>query len=224
VLCRYGQTAVLSIAYRVAPEHPFPAAVDDALASWRWARANAASLGIDVSRMSIGGDSAGGNLAAVVSLLTARTDEAPANQLLIYPAVDPVTARQSRQLFREGLFLTMRDVEAFELAYRGGQQGEATDPRVAPIRAAGVHGIPPALVITAGFDVLRDEGEAYAAALEAAGNTVRLHRFPSLTHGFIHMTDVSPAARDALREVATGFRALADAASATDGSRQAVKP
>jgi acetyl esterase len=223
VLCRFARTSVLSVAYRLAPEHPFPAAVDDALAAWRWACDNAGPLGADRSRISIGGDSAGGNLAAVVSLLTARTAEAPAAQLLIYPAVDPVTVRRSRELFGDGLFVTMRDVEAFEHAYRGGQRGAARDPRVAPLFAADLHGLPPALVITAGFDVLRDEGEAYAAALEGAGNIVRLRRLSSLTHGFIHMTDVSPTARRAMRDVATGFRALIDSIPTREREHQAVK-
>lgn len=222
VLCRFARTAVLSVAYRLAPEHPFPAAVDDAVAAWRWACANAGTLGIDRSRISIGGDSAGGNLAAVVSLLTARTDEAPAAQLLIYPSVDPVTVRRSRELYGAGLFLTTRDVEAFERAYRGGQSGEGSDSRVAPLLAAD-QALPPALVAIAGFDVLRDEAEAFAAALAAAGNSVRLLRFPSLTHGFIHMTDVSPAARRAMREVATEFRALIDALPVKDRDRQPVK-
>lgn len=223
VLCSYARTAVLSVAYRLAPEHPFPAAVDDALAAWRWALANAGTLGVDRLRISIGGDSAGGNLAAVVSLLTARTTEVPAAQLLIYPAVDPVTERRSRELFGAGLFLTMRDVEAFEKAYRGGKSGESRDRRVAPLFSSDLDDLPPALVVTAGFDVLRDEGEAFAAALEAAGNSVRLRCFPSLTHGFIHMTDVSPAARRAMREVATGLRELLDSAAVKDRGRQAVK-
>ena len=223
VLCHHARTAVLSVAYRLAPEHPFPAAVDDALAAWRWVLDNAGTLGIDRSRISIGGDSAGGNLAAVVSQVTARTDDAPAAQLLIYPAVDPVTSRRSRELFGEGLFLTMRDVDAFERAYRGGRQGTGRDPRVAPLFADDLRELPPALVVTAGFDVLRDEGEAYAAALERAGNVVRLRRLSSLTHGFIHMTDVSPAARRAMREVATEFRALLDTLPVRDRERQAVQ-
>lgn len=222
VLCRHGRTAVLSVAYRLAPEHPFPAAVDDALAAWRWARTNAGALGIDWSRISIGGDSAGGNLAAVVSLLTARTDDAPEAQLLIYPAIDPVTARTSRELFADGLFLTMRDVAAFEREYRGGRTGDARDPRAAPIFADDLSSLPPALVITAGFDVLRDEGEAYGAALATAGNRVRQHRFPSLVHGFIHMTDISPTARRAMRTVAVEFRSLRDSSTRSAGKRPAV--
>ena len=210
VLCRDANTAVLSIAYRLAPEHPFPAAVDDALASWRWVRANARTLGIDPARIGIDGDSAGGNLAAVVAQMTASSGEAPAGQLLIFPVVDPVTPRPSRVLFRSGLFLTMRDVEAFGRTYAGGQVGDPRDPRVAPFYARQLHGLAPALVITAGFDVLRDEGEAYARALRDAGNVARLRRFPSLIHGFIHITDVSPVARDAMREVAREWAALRD--------------
>ena len=210
VLCREARTAVLSIAYRLAPEDPFPAAVEDALASWRWVRANSRTLGIDGRRIAIGGDSAGGNLAAVVALTTARSAEAPAGQLLIFPVVDPVTARPSRELFRTGLFLTMRDVEAFGRTYAGGQSGDPRDPRVAPFFAPDLRGLAPALVITAGFDVLRDEGEAYARALCDAGNIARLRRFPSLIHGFIHITDVSPAARNAMREIAREWAALRD--------------
>ena len=223
VLCRCAGVAVLSVAYRVAPEHPFPAAVDDALAAWRWVRANTGALGADPARLAIGGDSAGGNLAAVVSLLTARTGESPAAQLLIYPSVDPVTARRSRELFGAGLFLTMRDVKAFERAYRGGNSRDANDPRAAPLFARELQGLAPAVVITAGFDVLRDEGEAFAAALTAAGNIVRLRRFPSLTHGFIHMTDVSPTARSAMRDIAAEFRLLLDALPAGRGDRAEVE-
>jgi len=208
VLCRYARTSVLSVAYRLAPEHPFPAAVDDALAAWRWARAHAATLGADPSRITIGGDSAGGNLAAVVSLLTAFAEEAPAAQLLVYPAVDPLTARRSRELFGAGLFLTMRDVEAFEHAYRGGQPGEANDPRVAPLFARDLRGLPPALVITAGFDVLRDEGEAYAHKLDAAGVDVVGTRYEGMIHDFGLLNALSdvPAVRAALHQASEDLR------------------
>jgi acetyl esterase len=149
----------------------------------------------------------------VVAQLTAHSNDAPAAQLLIYPAVDATSMRSSHELFATGLFLTMRDVDAFARAYRGGAGGAGgagDDPRVSPMTAPDLRGLPPALVITAGFDVLRDEGEAYAKALTAAGNTVRLRRFPSLTHGFIHITDLSPAARVAMRDSAREWRALLD--------------
>lgn len=217
LLCRHGRTSVLSIAYRLAPEHPFPAAVDDALAAWRSVRRQARALGADPSRISIGGDSAGANLAAVVSQLTARSVDAPASQLLIYPAVDAATMRPSHELFATGLFLTMRDVAAFARAYRGGQADGGDDPRLSPLTARDLHGLPPALVVTAGFDVLRDEGEAYAKALADAGNTVRLHRFPSLPHGFIHITDLSPEARGAVVRTAREWRTLLDRAPLPDG-------
>ena len=211
LLCRHARTSVLSVGYRLAPEHPFPAAVDDALAAWRWIRREARALGADPAKISIGGDSAGGNLAAVVSQVTARESDAPAAQLLIYPAVDATTPRASHELFATGLILTMRDVQAFARAYRGAQGG-GDDPRISPLAATDLHGLPPALVTTAGFDVLRDEGEAYAAALAKAGNAVRLRRFPSLMHGFIHITDTSPAARAAMLDTARDWRALLDGA------------
>jgi acetyl esterase len=203
---------VLSVAYRLAPEHPFPAALDDALAAYRWACANAASLGVDPNAVAIGGDSAGGNLAAVVSQIAARAGDAPVAHLLIYPTVDPVTERPSRRLFAQGLFLTARDVAAFHRAYRGTQQGDPRNPRVAPLLAHDLSGLPPTLVVTAGFDFLRDEGEAYADALIAAGGRARLRRFPSLAHGFIHITDISPTARRAMIDTAREWRALLDGA------------
>lgn len=216
VLCRYGRTLVLSVAYRLAPEHPFPAAVDDAIAAYRWACAHAGEFGVDSNEVSIGGDSAGGNLAAVVSHHTARAGDAPAAQLLVYPMVDPLTRRPSRDLFGEKLFLTSRDVAAFDRAYRGGQHGDPRNPRIAPLLAHDLSGLPPTLVVTAGFDLLRDEAEAYARALRDAGGTVRLRRFASLAHGFIHITDLSPTARQAMREVAREWRALLDGAPVPD--------
>jgi acetyl esterase len=212
ILCREARTLVLSVAYRLSPEHPFPAALDDSLAAYRWAAANAATLGVDPHTVAVGGDSAGGNLAAVLSWQAVHDGDAPAAQLLIYPSVDPVTRRQSRQLFADGLFLTQRDVAAFERAYRGAVRGDPRNPRVSPLLAHDHRGLPATLVVTAGFDLLRDEGEAYASALQAAGCVVRLRRFASLPHGFIHLTDISPASRHAMRETAREWRALLDGA------------
>ena len=216
ILCRHGRTLVLSVAYRLAPEHPFPAAVDDAIAAYRWACSNAASLGVDGNSIAIGGDSAGGNLAAVVSHHTARAGDAPSAQLLIYPTVDPLTRRPSHELFADRLFLTARDVAAFQRAYRGGQHGDPRNPRLAPLLAHDLSGLPPTLVITAGFDLLRDEGEAYAHALRDSRGRVRLRRFASLAHGFIHLTDISPTARKAMREIAREWRILLDGAPLPD--------
>jgi acetyl esterase len=209
LLCLHASTHVLSVEYRLAPEHPFPAGLRDALAALRWAQANAGRLGADPSRVSIGGDSAGGNLAAVVAQLTAR-ERPPAAQLLIYPATDTVEKEwPSKALFGRGFFLAREDCDAFFHHYtEGAKSDHDDDPRVAPLRAPDVAGLAPALVATAGFDALRDEGDAYARRLEEARNALVWRRFTSLAHGFINMTGVCPAARAALVEVARDWRAL----------------
>jgi len=211
ILCREGRMHVLSVDYRLAPEHPFPAAPDDTLAALRWAQANAAGLGADPARVAVGGDSAGGNLAAVISQETAR-DRSPAAQLLIYPATDSETRRPSEAKYSDGFFLGMADRTGFSRCYTGGTGHTGYEPRVSPLRAPDLSGLPPALVATAGFDILRDEGDAYAEALEAAGNRVEHLRFPSLGHGFIHMTTITPAARQAMVRIAREWRALLDRA------------
>jgi acetyl esterase len=212
LLCRYADVHVLSVEYRLAPEHPFPAALHDARAALRWAQANAASLGADPARVALGGDSAGGNLAAVEARLAKEEGRAPAAQLLIYPATDSETPRPSQAAFGAGYFLTQADRDAFSRHYLHGTGVRGTDPRVSPLRAPDLSGLPPALVVTAGFDMLRDEGDAYAAALEAAGTPTRLLRVPGQGHGFIHMTGVNPDARAAMVRVAKEWRALLDGA------------
>ena len=211
LLCRHARVNVLSVAYRLAPENPFPAGLEDARAALRWAQGNAASLGASPARVSVGGDSAGGNLATVAARLAARDGVAPVAQLLVYPATDAAARYPSKSLFSDGFFLSDDECEAFFGHYTGATAATREDPRVSPLRADDLRGMPPALVVTAGFDVLRDEGEAYAEALRAAGADVRLRRFPSLGHGFINMTGVSPAARRATVELARDFRALLDA-------------
>jgi acetyl esterase len=208
MLCADGAQHVLSVAYRLAPEHPFPAAVDDALAAFRWARTHAASLGAGAARVTVGGDSAGGNLAAVVSQLAARAGDPPVAQLLVYPVTDGVERRPSDALFDEGWFLSQRDRRAFAAHYHGSVPVAPGDARLAPLRAADLSGLPPALVVTAGFDILRDEGEAYAEALRAAGTPVRALRVRGFGHGFLHVATVLPGARRAMREVAAAWRAL----------------
>jgi acetyl esterase len=207
ILCRYGEMHVLAVEYRLAPEHPFPAALDDTRAALRWAQAHAAELGADPARVAIGGDSAGANLAAVVSIET-RGDRPPAAQLLIYPVVDRQNTRLSQQLFGEGYFLSNADRAAFTHNYLHGTGVGERDWRVSPLYAEDLSGLAPALVVTAGFDMLRDEGEAYADALQAAGSTARLTRVDAHGHGFLHMTGVSPGARQALVQTAKDWRAL----------------
>jgi acetyl esterase/lipase len=209
ILCRHGGAHVLAVDYRLAPEHPFPAAVEDARAALGWAFANAGRLGADPARVGVGGDSAGGNLAAVVSQLSAGDGgPAPALQLLIYPATDMTIRHRSRELFREGFLLTDGEMNWFENNYIGTARTHASDPRVSPLLAEDLSGLAPAFVVTAAFDPLRDEGEAYAQALEQAGTPVTLRRFPGFIHGFINGAGVSRTARDALVEIAGVTRAM----------------
>ncbi|HST60756.1 MAG TPA: alpha/beta hydrolase [Longimicrobium sp.] len=209
ILCAEGGIHVLSVEYRLAPEHPFPAALDDARAALRWAQAHAAELGADPARVALGGDSAGGNLAAVISLET-RGDRPPAAQLLIYPVTDRKNTRPSQQMFGEGYFVTDADRAAFTGYYLDGTGTPERDWRVSPLYAQDHAGLPPALVVPAGFDMLRDEGEAYADTLHHAGSPVVLTRIDAHGHGFLHMTGVSPGARRAMVQIAHDWRAVLD--------------
>ena len=205
-VCRFlaaaAGTKVLSIDYRLAPEHPFPAAVEDAWAGFAWAVANAAALGANPARIAIAGDSAGGNLAAVVCLLArAGGGVMPAMQLLLYPPTDATAKLPSRQMFAEGFLLTKGDVEAFERHYLP-PGSDHTDPRVSVLLVPDLTGLPPAYVATAGFDPLRDEGEAYALRMREAGVRVALRRHPGLVHRFANQTAISRTARAAMLEAA----------------------
>ena len=209
ILCRHGGMHVLAIDYRLAPENPFPAAVDDALAALRWAQTHAAELGADPARVGVGGDSAGANLSAVVAQLAAADGgQTPVCQMLIYPAVDRTRPYLSLELFKEGFLLTRDSIDWFHIHYVGDSGAAKTDPRIGPLHAASLAGLAPALVVTAGFDPLRDEGEAYASALLAAGTTTVQRRFDSLVHGFFNMVGVSPSCRDAVIEIAGATRTL----------------
>lgn len=211
LLCRHAGVHILAVDYRLAPEDPFPAAVEDARAALRWAFANASQLEADPLRIGVGGDSAGGNLAAVVAQLAASDDgPEPVLQLLIYPAVDITSKSRSRELFGEGFLLTREDLDWFELQYLGADKAQGSDPRVSPLLAEDLSGLAPALVVTAAFDPLRDEGEAYAEALRAAGTPAMVRRFPGLMHGFISAAGVSRTCRDAVVEVAGAMRAMFD--------------
>jgi acetyl esterase len=209
LLCRHGGAHVLSIDYRLAPEHPFPAPVEDCQAALRWAFEHAENLGADPTRIAVGGDSAGGNLSTVMAL-RAREGENPMPhaQLLIYPVTDFVNAHPSRDKFAEGFFLTQSEMDWFHQHYALDCGADQNDPRLSPLLVDDLSGLPPAYLCTAGFDPLRDEGEAYVARLREAGNKVVFRRFPSLIHGFANMTAASRTSRDAMVEIAGSLRAL----------------
>ncbi len=205
MLCRHGDLNVLSVDYRLAPENPFPAAVDDAVAALAWAQANAERLGADPTRVSVGGDSAGGNIAAVAAQLR-REEGPPAAQLLVYPATDMVTRYPSIDQFADGYFLTEADTSWFIDHYAG--DADRSDPRLSPLLADDLSGLAPAMVVTAAFDVLRDNGEAYAHAMREAGVPVVLRRVPRLIHGFANTVGINRAAYEATVGVATAFRTM----------------
>jgi acetyl esterase len=208
LLCKHAVLHVLAVDYRLAPEHPFPRAFEDAVASFDWAVQHAEQLGADPSRICVGGDSAGGNLSAGVAQHALRAgSRAPAAQLLIYPHLDAVEEGRSGQLFASGFVLDKQDRVWFTRNYvpDGVDRG---DVRLSPLRIADAAGLCPAFIVTAGFDPLRDEGEAYAAKLTAAGVPVSLRRYDGFVHGFANMVGVSPAARAIVTEVATAFGAF----------------
>jgi acetyl esterase len=186
-LANAARAIVVAVDYRLAPEHKFPAAVDDAIAATRCVGANAQSLGIDAGRLAVGGDSAGGNLAAVVALDARDRDGPPlVFQLLIYPATDMQMNRPSHARHTEQLPLRRPTMQWFVGHYLR-DPGDEADWRASPLRAPSFRGLPPALVVTAGFDPLCDEGEAYARALSDAGVPVAHERFDDQIHGFLNM-------------------------------------
>jgi acetyl esterase len=205
-LAAHSAARVLAVDYRLAPEHPFPAAAEDAFAAYAWASADAGRLGADAARIAVGGDSAGGNLAASVCL-RARDEGVtpPAMQLLIYPVTDTGRELPSRQTFRVGFLLTRRDMAYYEDRYMPAGT-DRSDPRVAVLQAGDLAGLPPAYVATAGFDPLRDEGEAYALRLREAGVPVALNRHPGLVHTFVNLTAICPTARAAVLEACGALR------------------
>jgi acetyl esterase len=199
--------AVLSIDYRLAPEHRFPAAADDCFAATAWARINAAALGIDPARLAVGGDSAGGNLAAVVALMARDRGGPPVRfQLLVYPVTCGRMDTPSYRDNAEGYLLTQAAMVWFWNHYTP-HAADRELPYAAPLRAADLGGLPPALVLTAEFDPLRDEGEAYAARLRAAGVPTTLRRYDGQIHGFFTMGALVDRARAALDETAAALRA-----------------
>jgi acetyl esterase len=205
-LARQSGVRVMAVDYRLAPEHRFPAAIDDAHAAFRFAVEHAAELGGDPTRVAVGGDSAGGNLAAGVARLAAvGGGPAPAFQLLFYPWLDLVNRRASYGLFGDGFYLTEADLEWYKQHYLGDEH-EALDPRCSPLAAEDLAGAAPAYIVTAGFDPLRDEGEEYAERLRAAGVRVAVRRQAGLIHGFINTVQIGHVAREALLEAAGALR------------------
>jgi acetyl esterase len=193
---------VVSVDYRLAPEHRWPAAPEDAYAATRWVADHAAELGIDDARLALAGDSAGGNLTAVVALMARDRGGPPvAFQLLVYPVIDLGSARAqypSQRENAEGYFLTVPQMEWYREQYLA-DDADGEEPYASPIKAASLAGLPPACIVTAEMDPLRDEGEAYGRALQAAGVPVTIHRAPGMFHGFFNMDAVLDGSKDAQR-------------------------
>lgn len=207
-LCDQGRVTVLSVDYRLGPEHKFPAAHADCFAALQWIAANAGALGIDPDCLAVGGDSAGGNLAASCALM-ARDAGGPrlAYQLLIYPATDFRCIAQSHLHNGEGYLLTSRLIDFFCSNFLD-SEADRLDWRLSPALAASHAGLPPALVLTAGYDPLVDEGREYAEQLRAAGNAVEYVCFEGQFHGFITMGRVVGQANEAVALCASRLRAL----------------
>jgi acetyl esterase len=207
VLANRSGAIVMSVDYRLAPEHRFPAAVEDAYAAAVWAAGKAAEFGGDGTRLAVGGDSAGGNLAAVVAQEAKARGGPPIRfQLLVYPAVDRHDDSPSMKANALGPLLSRAWIEWFYGHYLDGPE-DGLDPRVSPGRTADLSGLPPALVLTAEYDPLRDQGEAYARRLREAGVAAEHVDHPGMIHGFFQMGAVLDAARVAQERAAAALRA-----------------
>ncbi|MGA1699175.1 MAG: alpha/beta hydrolase, partial [Ilumatobacteraceae bacterium] len=204
-LARDAKCSVVAVDYRLAPEHPAPAALDDCIAATKWIFGNAASLGVDPTRIAIGGDSAGGNLAALVAM---HADVSPVFQLLVYPATDARMGQQSHKENAQGYLLTSDSMKWFLGHYLQGDEARRLDPMVSPILSDDtlLKKSPPTLVITAEFDPLRDEGEEYAARLAAAGVQTSTVRFQGQIHAFFGMSDLLDDAAAAIALSASYLR------------------
>jgi acetyl esterase len=200
-LCRQLANAsgcrVVSVNYRLAPEHPFPAAVEDACAAVKWLDQYANDFGVDANRIAVGGDSAGGNLAAVVAQIARKSGPRIAYQLLIYPTTQAKADTESARKNGEGYFLERRSMDWFYDQYAG--NADPADARLSPLLAGDLSGLPPAYVVVAGFDPLYDEGVAYAKKMREAGAEVELVNYPDMIHGFFNMTAIVDTAREAVQ-------------------------
>lgn len=204
-LAERAACAVISVDYRMGPEHMWPAAVNDAVAAFRDMASRTEELGIDPARIAVSGDSAGGNLSAIVCQQTRDDTVTAAFQLLFYPVTDMTQDTESRSLFAEGFLLEQESMDWFMERYLP-QGTDMSDPRISPA-CGSLADLPPALVLTAGFDPLRDEGEAYADALHRAGIQARSSRYPGLIHGFANFAGGVREADKALTEGAKAVKA-----------------
>jgi acetyl esterase len=213
-MCRHlanaARCAVVAVDYRLAPEYKFPAAVEDCLAATRWVAKTGAEIGVDNYRLAVGGDSAGGNLAAVVSLLARDCGTLPLRaQLLLYPSVDFAMNRASIEQFAEGHLLTLATMRWFAGHYLRGTE-DITDWRASPLRAPDLSRVAPAFVLTAGHDPLCDEGQAYAQRLQDDGVAVKELHIPDQIHGFLTMGRIIRAAEPALDAIGASLKASFD--------------
>ena len=206
ILANRLPAVTVAVDYRRAPEHVYPAALDDVEAAWRWARARAKVLGADGTRFAVAGDSSGGNLAAALTLRL-RADGAPQPQLqlLLYPALDATCSRSAYREFATGFNLTGAQMAWYWDAYRAGAAADA--PELSPLAAVNLSALPPAIVAVAEYDVLREDGLEYAQRLQAAGVPVRMIRCEGMIHGFLRWTGAVPAAHRWIAAIATAFRA-----------------
>jgi acetyl esterase len=202
-----AERIVVAVDYRLAPENKFPAAIDDAIAATEWIAANAMQLGIDANRIVVGGDSAGGNLAAVVAIHARDHGPQISGQMLIYPVTDLAMSHASHRDPDTSVLLTHNVMRWFRDHYVA-SEADYADWRGSPLRASNLKGLPPALVITAGADPLRDEGDEYARKLAEAGNTVTHRPWPGQFHGFFTMGKVIPEANTLISDIAEWLKAL----------------
>ena len=205
-LALHANALVVAMDYRLAPEHKFPAGVEDAFAAYRWLRAHGRELGVDTTRVAIAGDSAGGNLSAVVSqLAAAERVPIPTCQVLIYPALDASLDTESHRALADAHVIP-RDRIVWYMAQYLGADADKADPRVSPLRAKSLAGQPPTMIVTAGFDPLRDEGHAYAEALRRAGVDVVYREFTGQIHAFVSLTKAIPQGLACTLEIADYLR------------------
>ncbi len=205
-LALWSGAMVVAFDYRLAPEHKFPAAVEDSFAAYTWLRNHGAAIGGDNSRVAVAGDSAGGNLAAVVCQQARESGRpVPAFQVLIYPALDLATDTASHAALVDGAIITRDRIDWYMAQYLG-DPSDKSDLRASPLRAASLAGLPPALIISGGFDPLRDEAKAYGDRLVEAGVDVVAHEYTGQIHAFVSLTKAIPEGLEATREIADYVR------------------